>query len=116
MLLTILFCLCLGLLLLLLDVAQVFQMPMFWCNVKMDQSSQVSTVQEEQIQNEIHNMKGCSQREKDRRCIYIKELKITTDSGKDSWKISYIHGKTAHMGTFSLIVLSRDVRSLLRFP
>ena len=57
-------------------------------------------------------MKGCSQWRKDRQCIYAKELTITTYLGKDSWKIIYNHGKTAHMGTLSFIVPYQDLHSL----
>ena len=59
MLLMILFCSCLHLLL--LDVAQVFQMSIFWQTEMIDQSSQVPTVQYEEIEDQNHNMKGCSQ-------------------------------------------------------
>ena len=116
MLLMILFCLCLYLLLLLIDVAQAFQMPMLSRNDKIDRSSQVPTVQEEEIQDQIHHMKGCSQWRKDRQCIYSIELTITTDLEKDRWKMSYNHGETAHMGTLSFIVPSRDVHSLFWVP
>ena len=73
-------------------------------------------MQEEEIQHHIHNMKGSSQWRKDRQCIYIKELTITTDLRNDSQKISYSQGKTAHMGTLSFIVSSRDAHSLLWVP
>ena len=45
-----------------------------------------------------------------------RKLTITTDLGKDGEKKSYNHGKTAHMGTLSFIVLSRDVHSLFLRP
>ena len=57
-------------------------------------------------------MKGCSQCRRDRQCIYTIELSRTTDLEKGSWKISYNHGKTAHTGTLSFIVPSRDVQTL----
>ena len=40
------------------------------------------------------------------------KLTITTDLRNDSQKISYNHGKTAHMGVLSFLVPSRDVHSL----
>ena len=41
---------------------------------------------------------------------------MTTDLGKDTLKISYKHGKTAHMFILSFIVQSRDVHSLFLVP
>ena len=73
-------------------------------------------MQEEEIQDQIQNMKGCSQLRKDRQCIYSLELRTTTDLEKDSWTISYNPWKTAHMGTLSFIVPSRDVHSLFCVP
>ena len=37
-------------------------------------------------------------------------------AGARSYKISYKHGKTAHMGILSFIVPSRDVHSLFWVP
>ena len=48
--------------------------------------------------------------------VSTKELTITTELGKDSWKIFNNHVKTADVGSLSFIVPSRDGHSLFWVP
>ena len=57
--------------------------------------SKIPTVQIDEIQDQIYNMKGCSASKNNRQCIYTKELH------KDQ-RIEKNNSKTAQMGTLSV--------------
>ena len=63
----------------------------------------------DEIQDQIHNMKGRIQWRRDKRCIYAKKLTTTTDLEK-------IIGKLPTWALSPFIVPSRDVHSLFWVP
>ena len=72
------------LLLLLLSDALLSPCQCFWYNRRIVQRLPSIHTAEDEIQDQIHNMKGCSQWTGDRQCIYRTELTKTADLAKDN--------------------------------